>query len=185
MHAVSRGAEMTLAEVSTESVRRLAGLRLVTAAAGERVAPPWWGTQFLTDAGLRSMRRIFPRTALGSALACVTEAARADHGGRVGIGGRYHLFRLPPRVEQQLASSLSESAFATELEDAIKGGLNDVLSVLQGLATGAKLTQKDGPVSLGEIGQLLKPQSLADIAALYRGAAASGGRSYPYFVGPP
>jgi hypothetical protein len=174
---------MTLADIPTESVRRLAGLRLVTAAAGERVVPPWWRTQFLTDAGLRSMRRIFPRTALSSALACVTEAARADHDSRIGIGRRYHLFRLPTQIEQQLTSSLNESAFTAELEDAIKGGLDHVLSVLEGLATGAQLTQKDGPVSLGEIGQLLRPQSLADIAALYRGAAASGRRSYPYFEG--
>jgi hypothetical protein len=176
---------MTLADIPTESMRRLAGLRLVTAAAGERVVPPWWRTQFLTAAGLRSMRRIFPRTALGSALACVTEAARADHDSRVGIGGRYHLFRLPPRIEQQLASSLNESAFTAELEDAIKGGLDHALSVLERLSTGAKLTQRDGPVSLGEIGRLVKPQSLAEIAALYRVAAASGKRSYPYFVGPP
>jgi hypothetical protein len=90
---VRRGHEMTLADVPTESVSRLAGLRLVTAATGERVLPPWWRTQFLTEAGVRSMRRIFPRTALGSALACVTEAARADHDSRIGIGGRYHLFR--------------------------------------------------------------------------------------------
>jgi hypothetical protein len=176
---------MTLADVPIESVRRLAGLRLVTAATGERVAPPWWRTQFLTEAGLRSTRRIFPRTALGSALACVTEAARAEHDSRIGIGGRYHLFRLPPRIEQQLASSLNESAFSAELEDAIKGGLEHVLSMLERLSTGAKLTPKDGPVSLGEIGQLLKSQSFAEIAALYRGAAASGRRSYPYFEGSP
>jgi hypothetical protein len=92
---------------------------------------------------------------------------------------------LPTRIEQQLASSLNESAFTAELADAIKGGLDHALSVLERLSTGAKLTQRDGPVSLGEIGRLVKPQSLAEIAVLYRVAAASGERSYPYFEGPP
>jgi hypothetical protein len=84
---LNRGTEMTPAEIPAESVRRLVTLRLIAATAGERVVPSWWRTQFLTEAGLRSMRRIFPRTALGSALACVTEAARAEHDSRIGIGG--------------------------------------------------------------------------------------------------
>ena len=67
---------MMLAEIPTESVRRLVTLRLLAAAAGESVVPPWWRTQFLTEAGLRLRRRIFPQT-VGSALACVTEEARA------------------------------------------------------------------------------------------------------------
>jgi hypothetical protein len=60
------------------------------------------------------MRRVFPWTAVGSALACVTEAARADHDSRIGIGEGYHLSRLPPNIEQQLASALNEFGFATE-----------------------------------------------------------------------
>ena len=93
---------MTLADVPDEAVRRLAGLRLVTGATGERVAPPGWRTQFLTEAGLPSMHRIFPRTALTSALACVTEAARADRDSRIGIGGRYHPFACPLELSNNL-----------------------------------------------------------------------------------
>jgi hypothetical protein len=166
-----------------ESVRTLVILRAIVAALGERAAPPWWRTQFLTEAGLRSMRRIFPRTALSGAVTSVTEVARAEHDSRIGVGGRYHLLRLPTRIEEELASALNYPAFAPELGGAIEGALDDLLAALDRLSVGANVTPKEGPISLGNVLQVANRRSLAHIAALYRGAAVTAIRSYPYFEG--
>jgi len=171
-------------EIWPESIRTLVTIRTVVSAVGERAAPPWWRTQFFTDAGLRSMRRIFPRTALSGSVACVTEVARAEHDNRVGIGGRYHLFRLPAQTEEDLASALKDPALLLELDGVIKGALDDLLAALDRLSAGASVTPKEGPISLGEVRHLASRRTLADVAALYRGAAASATRCYPYFEGP-
>jgi hypothetical protein len=174
---------MTVVEISSESVSTLVTMRAIVAAIGERAAPPWWRTQFLTEAGLRSMRRIFPRTALGGAVACVTEVARSEHDSRVGVGGRYHLFRLPTRTEDDLANALNDAALALELDGVIKGAFNDLLAALGRLSVGANVTPKEGPISLGDVRHLANRRALADIAALYRSAGASAIRCYPYFEG--
>jgi hypothetical protein len=170
-------------EISSESVRTLITIRTIVAAIGERAAPAWWRTQFLTEAGLRAMRRIFPRTALGGAVACVTEVARSEHDSRVGVGGRYHLFRLPRGAEEDLANALSDAALALELDGVIKGGFEDLLAALDRLSVGTNVTPKEGPISLGDVRHLSNRRALADVAALYRGAGASATRCYPYFEG--
>jgi hypothetical protein len=164
-----------------EWVRAAVTLRTVVAAMGERLSPPWWRTQFLTEAGLRSMRRIFPRTALGAAVASVSEVARAEHDSRVGVGGRYHLFRLPTGTEEDLAGALSDPAFALELNGVVNGGLEVLLATLDLLSAGSAATPKEGPISLGDERHLGSQRALAAVAALYRGAASSATRCYPYF----
>jgi len=53
--------------------RRLLLLRTIVAALGERTAPPWWRTRFLTDVGLCNCADLSPNRCLG--------------GNQVGIGG--------------------------------------------------------------------------------------------------
>src|SRR5438128_9303831 len=79
LNLTERGLWMAQAVVSSEKVREILLLRLIVATLGERATPPWWKTQFLTDVGMRSMARIFPRTALSAALNSVSIVAREDH----------------------------------------------------------------------------------------------------------
>src|SRR5881628_1017915 len=113
---------MVQAMVSPEKVREILLLRLIVAALGERSTPPWWKTQFLTDVGMRAMSRIFPRTALMAALNSVSIVAQEDHDKRIGVGGRYHLFRLPTLLEHAIASALSERSVQLEAEAMVKEG---------------------------------------------------------------
>src|ERR1035441_5172799 len=76
-------------------------LRSIVAAVGERTTPAWWHTRILTDVGLRVTGKVFPRTALTTALKSVSHVAQVDHDQRVG-SDRYHLFRLPPEIECDL-----------------------------------------------------------------------------------
>ena len=95
-----------------DKIRNILLLRTLVATLGERTSPPWWRTQFLTDFGLRTLTRVFPRTAPSAALSSVVIAARDDHDKRIGIGRRYHLFRLPSNMEHALATRLTMAAFA-------------------------------------------------------------------------
>lgn len=82
-----------MAEAKTgesDEIEVLVILRAVVAALGERTTPPWWRTQFLTDAGLRAVSRIFPRTAVSSAVTSACIAARSEHDRLIGVGKRYH-----------------------------------------------------------------------------------------------
>jgi len=45
---------------SRDQIRGILLLRTVVAMLGERILPPWWRTQFLTDFGLRALTRVFP-----------------------------------------------------------------------------------------------------------------------------
>src|SRR2546425_5415498 len=98
-------------------------LRAVVAALGERADPPWWRTQFLTEAGLRATQRIFPRTGVAAAIKSTSAAAKAEHDRLIGIGGRYHLFRLPTSLENGVAHALSETDMLTELGRVLIGNI--------------------------------------------------------------
>src|SRR5262245_40492838 len=105
---------MTSANGSQGQIREILLLRTIVAMLGERTTPPWWRTQFLTDVGLRALTRVFPRTAASAALNSVLIVARGDHDKRIGVGGRYHLFRLPASMEHAVMLLTSEAIFAVE-----------------------------------------------------------------------
>jgi len=161
----------------TNATHELLRLRLLVAALGERLSKPWWRTQFLTPTGQRYMERVFPRRSLPAGMESATIAARRDHDANVGTRS-YHLFRLPPHLEDQLAETVAEHGLdSVELGD----GLNEVLENVIQLGSGASLPSGSGPKSLGSVKEVLKPAPLASLAALYAKAAQEGTRIYPYF----
>ena len=105
---------------STEATMELALLRALVAALGERTTPPWWRTQFLTDVGLRALARVFPRTAPSAAVSSTTIAAQADHDKRIGVGRRFHLFRLPQDLERFLSAALSEDQLRIRVAELVR-----------------------------------------------------------------
>ena len=131
--------------VSPEKVRDLLLVRLIVATLGERSSPPWWKTQFLTDVGMRSMC-IFPRTALAAALNSVTIVAREDHDKRIGVGGRYHLFRLPTTMEHAMVSALSEESVQVNVMAMMKEGPGGLKKALEAQANGRTVRGAEGPV---------------------------------------
>jgi hypothetical protein len=114
-----------------EGVESLLTLRAVVAGLGERATPPWWRTQFLTDAGLRAIARVFPRTAVAAAIRSASAAARPEHDRLIGVGKRYHLFRLPTEFERSIEDHLAEPARQAALADILKGGTDALLGELK------------------------------------------------------
>lgn len=165
-----------------QQIRKLLFLRTIAPALGERTTTPRWRTQFLTDFGLRAMARVFPRTPVYAALDSVFVAARLEHDQRIGLGKRYHLFRLPESVERAVSDVISEPTFSTQAATMVADTQNTLMDKLASMASKQGLADVDGPISLGSIGQLTEPTVLGSLAAHYWNSFESARRVFPYFT---
>jgi hypothetical protein len=159
---------------------QLALLRGIVAALGERATPPWWRTQFLTEAGLRTIARIVPRTAVSAAVDSTAVAAGAEHDRWIGVGQRQHLFRLPSSLELRIGVALR----ADSIQSKLRAWLIGREGLLEGLTTLSSSTVRasaEGPIALGHARQLSSPASVAKLASCYLTAFKAGNRTYPYF----
>lgn len=166
-----------------ELVQQLLSIRVVVAALGEQHPAPWWRTKFLTEAGLRATSRVFPRTAVAAAINSVSEAARLDHDRKVGVGRRYHLFRLPTEWEEAVSAILKEPEHQSEAKQLLMSGRDGLLKKLELFAKGAKHTSKEGPVSIGLAGRIGTTEAISELAANYFRAFTHSQKCYPYFEG--
>jgi hypothetical protein len=172
---------MATGAVSPDQVRQILRLRILVAALGERTTPQWWRTQFLKEVGLRAMGRVFPRTAVSAALKSVTIAACAEHDKRIGVGGRYHLFRLPVALEQSLAATMSEDEFRSQTSAIIAKEQEGLIQELVAMANGRTIASADGPVKLGSVARLAEKAGVEELAANYRLSFEMNRRTFPYF----
>jgi hypothetical protein len=160
------------------SVNEYLLLRTAVASLGELVNPPWWRTQFLTEAGTRMTLRLFPRTGHLAAVRSTSLAARAEHDKWVGAG-RFHLFRLPEALEAVPASEEAEP-----LSSLIGQPRESLIEVLRDWSAGAKVPEGEGPVLMGPVTLLDRPDTLKRLSALYLTAFLGSKRVYPFFEPP-
>lgn len=172
---------MTSAIGSENPIRDILLLRTIVATLGERTTPPWWRTEFLTDVGLRALTRVFPRTAASAALSSVLIAARVEHDRRIGLGGRYHLFRLPGNLEHGAALLMSEKAFTTRTAALVSKGPDDLIHDLATIARGRKESTAEGPIRLGPSAGIADPLGIEGLAAHYRYSFETSHQAFPYF----
>ena len=165
---------------SSDHIYDLLLLRTLVAALGERATPQWWRTQFLTDVGLRTLTRVFPRTASAAALNSVVIAARVDHDKRIGIGRRYHLFRLPSNTEQAMAMQLTTPAFSMRMIDIVSRGRDDLIRQIAEMAHGRNEVAADGPVRVGATANIHR-DGIERLAAEYQRSLETNRRAFPYF----
>jgi hypothetical protein len=162
------------------AVDALTTLRAIVAALGERATPPWWRTQFLTDAGLRAVGRVFPRTAVAAAVRSASSAARSEHDRLVG-GKRYHLFRLPSELENSIDLRLADPVCQAALAELLKSGIDTLLAELKGISTqNTAAAPPEGPVSVGDMDAIRHGRAVPDLAAHYLAAFSKGKRTFPY-----
>lgn len=166
------------------AIGQIAVLRVIVAALGERVAPPWWRTQFLTDFGFRTVARAFPRTSLAAVLYSAFAAARMEHDRRVGLGKRYHLFRFSGDVERGLSTNTSDPTFLAKVSTLVASSEHELMQRLKTQVTDQKDTSLEGPVTLGPVARVTQPDILCSLAFHYWNAFACGRRVFPYFTEP-
>ena len=93
---------------ASQIIDQLALLRLVVGYLGQRKLSGWWDCDLLSPTGFRFLETIFPRTACAAALRSTTEAACTVHDRALGRVGNYHLFRLPPTLEDRLQQTIED-----------------------------------------------------------------------------
>src|SRR5712664_3411014 len=165
----------------TENIRNILQLRRIVATLGERTTPPWWRTQFFSEFGVRALTRVFPRTAASAALNSVLIAAREDHDKRIGIGGRYHLFRLPASIERAAILLMSEETFAVQTSATVSKGEEDLIHELATMARGRKEPPAEGPIRLGPSASIAEVAGIEGLAAHYGYSFQTSRRAFPYF----
>jgi hypothetical protein len=114
---------------STQIIDQFAQLRLLVGYLGQRKQSGWWDCDFLGPLGFRFLETVFPRTARTAALQSTSEAACTVHDHSLGRVGNYHLFRLPPALEDRLQQAIeeldwSEAAKLIESPETAMEGLN-------------------------------------------------------------
>jgi len=157
---------------TAEPLANLSSLRWVVGFLGSKKHFDWWDCSFLDETGIRFLTTTFPRSAMQAALQATVEAAQRVHDQALGRMGCYHLFRLPPSIEDRL----TEAVVGTDAvlnEDA-------AMETLAQLAD-ASIRAPLGPVQVGVEKRILTPTSVSEVAAHYHSAFVQGIRCYPYF----
>ena len=159
--------------------RPLVELRLLAGYLGEREQLGWWDTSFLNPTGLRYAEINFPRSAVSAAGVSASEAARRGHDDRIGRGGVFHLFRLPPSIEEAVHHAMlhgDHTAFKELIADR-----ETALNALEEMA-GGRGDSANGPIQVGTVRDIQTPKAVADMARHYLNAFLEGKRVFPYFL---
>lgn len=122
-------------------------LAIVVARAGCADSLGWWDDESLTEAGLFSLKRLFPRSYRGAALRLAIQAGRTRHEGalaRLGFAGARHLFSLSDPGSADIGIPDPESlppAFWAPIPDreTLRSRLDAVAGRLPGLSTEASV----------------------------------------------
>jgi len=165
---------------------RLLQLRSLVAALGEAVDPPWWRTEFMSEAGMRFLERLYPRTAFKAAVNAVGKAACDAHDRATGRVGVYHLFRLPEwlEVETRQFEPSTDDDFVANLRAAL-GEPALLLSLLDSLRSRAVAPADTvGAIRVDMTPDRVDSGGLATIASIYFDAFSGGKQVFPYFVSP-
>jgi hypothetical protein len=157
----------------------LISLRLVVGYLGEHKQTGWWECDFLSPTGLRLLEITFPKTARAAALRSTTEAACASHDRALGRIGTYHLFRLPPVLEDRLEERLGDLDWALAMK-AI--ATRDVAMASLREMAGTPLKAAEGPVQVGFESKIATAAALREMATHYASAFHEGIRCFPYFA---
>jgi hypothetical protein len=163
---------------SAQIIDQFALLRLVVGYLGQHKLSGWWDCDFLDATGLRFLETVFPRTFRAAALRSTTEAACLVHDKALGRVGNYHLFRLPPALEDRLEHVIEKMDWSeTGKEMASRETAMEVLKKLADTVIKALA----GPVQVGVERRILTPTAIHEIAAHYHSAFQDGIRCFPYF----
>lgn len=154
-------------------------LRAVIGYLGEREQFAWWPSSFFAAGSEAFLSPLFPRTRTLAQIVGVSRAATRVHDERIGVGGAYHLFRLPEEIEQAIHRHLLDF----QAHQALTQQLTDRASALGRLAEVAQPTvdAAAGPLRIDEIHGVYTGKCWSLVAAHYLAAFDRGSETFPYF----
>ena len=154
-------------------------MRLLVAYLGEQKRAAWWNTNFLDETGVRFLESTFPRTARLATIRSASDAARSVHDRALGRASTYHLFRLPPGLEDQLENVIAHLDWpVTWLLVSTQEAAMERLKLL----ADSYIQAPEGPVQVGVESRILTPTSIKEVAAHYHSAFSNGICCFPYFA---
>lgn len=165
-----------------DELSTLVHLQILVLTLGQPKHFGWWKSEFLSPTGLRYLQRIYPRDFFWAAIRSSVVAARDAHDDAIGVKDAFHLFRLPPAIEnatrsiQMLTRTSIETEFSAMLDDQSR-----LLGALEALSGTAQTTARIGPVRTGSEKDLAKPEIIAQVAGLYLSAFQRNVKVFPYF----
>lgn len=154
-------------------------LRIIVSQLGEAYHYSWWATTFYAQSSAAFLEPIFPRTSESARYHGVLEAACRVHDEHLSLGC-FHLFRLPQEQEQDLHEILCDG-----LNQCIEFGFGKdreaLLALLDQMANNLSM-KATGPISVGTIADIKKPEILSSMAAAYLGGFRQQSPVYPYLA---
>jgi hypothetical protein len=161
----------------TEISREFLALRQVVAILGEISPQPWWRTTFMEDTGSSFLQRIYPTSARNAALKATGYAAAIVHDKAIGKHGAYHLFRLPPAIENAIKNGqvATTSIRTPEPEDSLKL----LCTIAQDERTAAA-----GPIRIGVVADASTGRIVRKTASVYLSAFEGQTTAFPFFDNP-
>ncbi|MFA7369138.1 MAG: BrxE family protein [Kiritimatiellales bacterium] len=164
-----------------QAIVNYAVLQLTVGYLGEKHQSGWWDSNFLSGIGQQMLGMTFPRSALSAGCTSVKEAARRLHDSRIGVGGVFHLFRLPPDIEERVHHYIL-NADPAELGSCI-ASKEAALNRLGSLAGAAKSTAAEGPSRISSEDVILTKTTIEKTAQCYLAAFTKNRQIFPYFQG--
>lgn len=165
----------------SDALRHLADvnrLRWIVGLLGSKRHSGWWDCEFTSETGLKVLATIFPGSAFRAALTSTVSAAQRLHDEALGRMGCYHLFRLPPDLEDRLDGVAGD--VAGELPASKDGAMEELMRLGD-----MSLTCPSGPVQIGVQRKILTDAAICELAAHYCSAFRQGVRCFPYFSSDP
>jgi hypothetical protein len=147
-------------------------LRLIIATLGEH--HQWWPTNVISGKGEEFLDYVLPKTKLAAGYQLATEIGRHEHDKHVSAG-RYHIFRLTQKIEEQIFFNLKNSQVPYGQIDQ-----SQALQMLEEMASGISINASKGPVLIGNHEELNDLSLFQSIARHYYEAFKEGYKTYPY-----
>ena len=155
-------------------IQSILNLRVIVLSLGEQ--HKWWPSSFLNETGITFLDFTFPKTKYAAALNAATAVAREAHDKFIGTG-KYHLFRLPERLEEKVFQVLSQKGFAEEM---LKSSKEKELDKLEFLTEYIAINEQEGPVMIGGDQDLQDEKIITVFAKHYYEAFQNHYKTYPY-----
>ena len=156
-------------------------LRMCIGFLGESDQYSWWPSAFLSSTSSAFLSPVFGKTSFNAQYYGVREAAAIVHDEHIGIGkGVFHLFRLPENHEIEMHRLLDNQDTKRAVKDLIKNKESAETFLFE--YGKEAVDQTVGPFRLGEITNILIPQTWAKASGQYARAFQNGYKIFPYFL---
>jgi hypothetical protein len=166
----------------SSSMQQIITLRYVIGFLGEKLQFNWWPTAFYGTSSRLFLEPVFSKTATLAQYHGVVEAGRRIHDEHLNVGS-YHLFRLSEEIEQNLHAIVQAKLgelFDSDLTSSSEAALGALGALGKAEAGGSE--PFEGPILVGEIGNLLSDAVLGKLANIYRTAFSTNTKIFPYFA---